>query len=332
MLTPRENILQVLNHKPPEYPPVFSNAVSGQTPLEILERAPAELREDGKIWDGSGLDWFGVHWAAADDGSGGSTVDTRFAPVLDDICCWKEIVKFPELSSLDWEGIGERYAASLRPDTLRGMIIHSGLFERLNFLMGMSEALIALMEEPEACREFMESIADYKIELLGYLIRYCKVEIIEMHDDWGHQTSSFFSPEVFKEVIAPPTKRIVDFCKSNGVFYMHHSCGFVENLIPIMVDEIGIEAWSSCQTMNNIPGIIEEYGEKLAIRGGMDLPGLTALEKEPLKAEELLRKLIPEYTYKGNVMLHFRPRVTPNLHSLSLKLSTELGGKCFKAR
>ena len=50
-----------------------------------------------------GYDWWGVHWTATDNTGGMFTPTVGYPPVLTDITKWREQVKFPDISNIDWE-------------------------------------------------------------------------------------------------------------------------------------------------------------------------------------------------------------------------------------
>ena len=53
-------------------------------------------------------------------------------------------------------------------------------------------------------------------------------------------------------------------------FYLvHHSDSYRETLVPEMI-EMGIDIWQGALSTNNLPKIINEYGEKITIMGGID--------------------------------------------------------------
>ena len=106
----------------------------------------------------------------------------------------------------------------------------------LHALMGMVEANCAIIEEPEATYALLTAITDYKIALIDRLTDYYPLDLVNLHDDWGHGTSTFLSPQTWRTMIKPHIKRITDFVPSKGLFFDIHSCGYIEPLLPDMVE------------------------------------------------------------------------------------------------
>ena len=263
-MTRRENLLKFLGHEIPEWIPNYRQDTQVYTPPETLERS--SCKEGGK-------DWFGVQWAY-EPTIRGFMPDTRCDPFLDDITQWESRVHFPDLEGIDWEGMVQRDAGKFDPDKVLVVQIVCGLFERLAAMLGMAEANIALIEEPEACRDFLCAMADFHIRKMEKFLTYFpQIDMFEIHDDWGTQISSFMSPDTWRQVIGPAVSKITKFLKSKGKHLHLHSCGRVEGLIPGMI-EAGVEHWTSAQSMNDLPGILKKYGptRKFTLTGGFDIP------------------------------------------------------------
>ncbi|MBO5122919.1 MAG: methyltransferase, partial [Oscillospiraceae bacterium] len=123
-----------------------------------------------------------------------------------------------------------------------------------------------------------------------------------MHDDWGNQKNMFFSPEMWRKFFKEPERRMVKRCQELGMHYMHHSCGYIEPIIPDLV-EIGVESWHGGAPVNDLKKIKAEYGDKLIFAGGVD-PQVTdtghATEEE-IRAE--VRRVIDTLGKGGGLMI-----------------------------
>lgn len=268
-LTPRENALLALEHKVPERIVDLIHDANMLGTYTIFERAPAV---PGRPYGSDGVDWFGVHWKY-EEASGAPMVDPSYPPLLDDITEWREVVKFPDLSRIDFKAAAEKDLNSplYDPDKLNQVTIMQGPFERLLSLMSTEEALCALLMEPEECAAFFNRVADHKIELIDRLAEVYPIDLIDLHDDWGTQKSTFMSVDTWKELLSGPMGRIAKHCKEKGIHVQIHSCGKIEPIVPEMI-AVGIEHWSSCQGMNDIKTLVHRYGDKMTFFGCMDTP------------------------------------------------------------
>ena len=297
-MTPRENALLAYKHQIPAYIPCL------YTDFAIFQAYPAGERYTGNE---SGKDWFGVDWTFVPDA--GAPMPTNHNGMFDDMTQWKDYVKFPDLDAIDWEKQAEidahtdfiALAAGAGPvplpngasvydgDKLGFCMILNGMFERMHAFMGMENALCALIEEPEACKEYFHAMADYKIAYIKKIAKYYKVDVIMAHDDYGTNDGLFMSPEIWRELIKPELKRIVDACHEEGLIYEHHSCGHIEPLIPDFV-EIGVDAVDAFQAScnPNTKALKEKYGDRLTFCGGFDNMNILdrlGVTKEEIQAE-----------------------------------------------
>ena len=168
---------------------------------------------------------------------------------------------------------------------VRGLML-SGLFERMNQLIGMEDALCAFYEEPEAIEDFFNAMADYKLRCIDAMIEYGNPDILIMHDDWGMNTNLFFSPDIWRKLIKPHEKRFADRMHARGVLYEHHSCGYITPLIPDLV-EIGMDAIGPLNICNDLTWIKREYGRDITLLGGVDNQRIDRLDtpEDVIRAE-----------------------------------------------
>lgn len=287
-ITPRENILLAYQHKTPPVLPNYLVDSAVVTPAVHIDRYMGE---------GTGKDGFGVEWVMVP--SEGATMPVSGKYILEDITEWKEVVKFPDLDSIDWEKQAYDDLHTQMPSGKRLpdhktvtdgnkaclCLILNGLFERMHALMGFENALISLLTEPEACHEFFDAVVEYRTKFIKKLKQYYNPDIINFMDDYGTARDLFMSPDTWREMIKPHLQKIIDCVHDLGMIYEHHSCGHIEPLIPEFV-EMGVDAIDPLQAACN-PNIAElkrKYQDKLTFIGGgdnigiYDRPGATSAE------------------------------------------------------
>lgn len=277
MLNPRENFLLAIQHKPTEYTPAGFIDSAGCGLVFEIERGPY----------GGGYDGFGVRWVYPNSALGGALP----APgefVLDDVTKWKEKVTIPDLKSVDWENMAAAELAPIDRDMQVVEIINTNcIFERIAALMGFENALIALYEEPEAVNDLFTALTDFKIETVKYYAKYYKPDLFTFFDDIATERNLFMSPEIYRKLIKPHHKRLVDAIWNEGIYPVQHTCGKSDSIVEDMID-IGAAAWSSVQANNDIVGIIEKYGDVFTLNGGFNMngaPGLLSASEEEVRAE-----------------------------------------------
>lgn len=192
--------------------------------------------------------------------------------VLKDITTWKETLKLPNVECPEeaWAAAVEHANSVNRNEKFVSGMFTTGVFERLHFLMGMEGALMAFYEEPEMMHELIDFIVEYELAYAEQVIKYLKPDALFHHDDWGSQKSTFLSPDMFGEFIAPAYNKIYKYWKDNGVeVVVHHSDSYAATLVPYMI-EMGMDIWQGCMSTNNIPELLKQYGGKITFMGGLD--------------------------------------------------------------
>ncbi|MCR5666771.1 MAG: hypothetical protein K6G01_08060 [Eubacterium sp.] len=284
MLSSKENALKLFRHEMPDYIPKYGDGIINNVPINGYHERP----EGGK----GGYDWFGVHWSYS-EGDPAPMPGPDF--ILEDICDWKEVVTFPDLDAFDWETAAEkdRILTFDREKHLLSQMIHNGVYERLNALMGMEEAMVSLVLEPEECKAFFEAVADYKIKLIDKLHQYYKPDIICYHDDWGSQKNLMMSPDTWRELIKPATKRIFEHGKSLGIIMELHSDGMIKEIVPEIVDDIGADAIQIME-INDIPQLKKLTGNKVVYDTFVNVQKIAADEGSGALTKESLKNWLME--------------------------------------
>lgn len=215
--------------------------------------------------------------------------------LIKDISHWRDYVKVPAARFSD-----ELYEASLkeiesvdRNEQLVTLHMIQGIFEQCHYLCGITQALTYFYTDPEPMHELIKCLLEYELELTDDLCTKLKPDAILHHDDWGMQRSSFISPEMFEEFLLEPYKKLYGFYKEKGVLIVHHADCYCANLVPYMI-EMGVDIWQGAMSTNNLPEILEKYGSKLTIMGGIDNGLVDREDWTPERIYEVTEKICTE--------------------------------------
>jgi len=305
-LSYKENTLLAYRHKEPEYLPLASDMDT------CAPRGMNYICESISVTEVAN-DWFGQSWTY--EPGIGAPNPTPGMHLVPDITKWKEKMKFPDLSRLDWETNSAKDTANWdRERRLSRVLVGFGLWERMFCVMDFRDALCALLEEPELCYEFFGAVADHKIRLYDYLIKYYKPDIVIMHDDYGSGAGMFMSPETWRSLIKPHLQRVIDSITSKGVIYEHHCCGYFAPIVGEIAD-MGCAATNTMHISNKPAELKKEVGHKMCFVGGfdtqfMDKPGTT---EEEIRAS--LRKTCDELTPGGAIVNDELARISGNYYT-----------------
>jgi hypothetical protein len=297
-VTPLENFRRVAERKNPIWAPNsmsdFHNlmlqdiAVGPQIGADFSRRATEDY---------GFTDWYGVPmtWVV----SAGGATNTPGTHLLEDINDWEKVVKFPNLKDWDWTTKRDAFMKNVyKPGRVLQIDLGWGCIQRLiGVLGGYTEGMYALALDGGAVRAFFDRFAEHMIELADLMFRLYPVNLITLHDDWGTEKDTFFSPKTMEELLFEPTKRIVDFVKSKGAYYMQHTCGNVTRFIPYMID-MGTDFLQIQRRAVDIPAMKAKYGDRIGFNTGIEgvEPGVTYTKEQ---MAEKIRGTVDTYAKCG---------------------------------
>ena len=94
------------------------------------------------------------------------------------------------------------------------------------------------------------------------------------------------SPELYRKLIYPGHKLLFDYLHSLGLKVIVHSCGFVEPLVPHMIDA-GMDCLQVIEVKAGMDllRLQRNYGDKIVLMGGIDVRALYSNDKKAVDAE-----------------------------------------------
>jgi hypothetical protein len=315
-LSPRENYLRALRHEETEYVPFNPMLPSSEgDAVSIGLLYPAEKGDENTGF----RDAFGVRWTASESAAGGK-IPLPGEFILKDVTRWKKDITLPNMEQYDWQKLAEKEYTQFNTAKDKQVVYFfssTGVWQRLAALMGFEEAMIALMEEPEACSELFTAITDYKIRLAEKAATYYQADVFMNIDDIATERNLFMSPETYRSLIKPHHKRLNDAVKNLGMIPVQHICGYAESCVEDYI-EIGAVSWNSVEPRNDIAGLLDKYGDRLSLEGGFDStgkPGYPDASVEEVAAE--VERCFREYGDKKGFI--FAPFVLDSVEKAAKK-------------
>ena len=264
--------MRAVNGEMPEYVPMGSTMGGGEKPFTAMT-GPSFLN----TFRGpeGGVDFWGVTYI--------TNKETNYAAIprpwdflLKDITKWRDVIKMPDYSHIDWEQQArkDKEAAAQRfpYDPSCQLLIASGfndLFQQFIGMMGFTEGLCAISEEPEEVGELLDFMNEHAIYLTKHILDYYKPQGLYLLDDSASRLTPFVSPKVFREMFVPRYKKTLELATERGMPVFYHNCGLCQEFLEPMV-EIGVRVWDPAQVENDFKWIKKTLGRRLAINGGYE--------------------------------------------------------------
>ena len=244
------------------------------------------------------------------DAPGSMPYITPETKVLKDITRWREQVHAPNLEahcSEGWETAKKNMAEAADGKHLSMVLMATGIFEQLHFLMGFEDTLTAFYEHPAEVHELIDYILQYRLTYARLLVENLHPDAVLSHDDWGTKDSLFMSPEIWRKFFKEPYRRFYGYFRDHGVVTVHHADSFMEPIVEDMA-EIGIQIWQGVLPENDIPALQRRLNGSMVLMGGIgaavDRPDAGEEEVRAYVRDVLKRccpggHYIPCFTYGG---------------------------------
>ncbi|MFW6189580.1 MAG: uroporphyrinogen decarboxylase family protein [Planctomycetota bacterium] len=247
-----------------------------------------------------------LHRHAAEDTAelerenGRSFVDEHEGPIT----TWEEFEDYPwpdphqaTAEALEW------YSKNL-PEGM--CIIGSGGFahfaEHLTWLMGYETLCYALYDQRDLVRAISERLTDIYRVVLDRMLQCERVKIVWGSDDMGFKTGTLISPGDLREFVLPGHRLMARMSHDAGRPYLLHACGELTEIMPDLIEEVGIDARHSFEdTIEPVTEAYEKYGDRIAILGGIDVDFLC--RAEPRRVRERVRNTLEQCMPGGGYCL-----------------------------
>ena len=178
------------------------------------------------------------------------------------------------------------------------------VFELMHPVCGHVNMLLGMALDPDWVRDMCRVYADLIIRLMEVLFDEEGLpDGIYFFEDMGFKERPFMSPRMYKEIIWPSHKRTFDFCHARGLPVVVHSCGFVEPLVPGLI-EAGMDCLQALEVKAgmDLVHLKKLYGDRIAFCGGMDIRTLET--NDPAAVEAELAKNLPTAMAGSGYILH----------------------------
>lgn len=143
------------------------------------------------------------------------------------------------------------------------------------YVRGMEQILMDMTLEPEMAEAVFANIRSFYCAYAERIFDAAngKIDIILTGDDFGSQNGPLVSPDMWVRFIGKGFEDYVSLARSYGARVMHHTCGSVRPLIPLMIAR-GLDVLQSIQPEASDMGAAElkhEFGQHLAFHGGISI-------------------------------------------------------------
>lgn len=239
-----------------------------------------------------------------------------------------QFVKFPVAGRSDWEDVKKRLDPreparyprdwaqrigrlnSLDYPVSFGGTHMCGFFSLLRELCG-DDVYYLFYDDPGLIREILDWQVYRLTTMLKFAAKDVKVDRIFIWEDMCYKNGPLIGPDVFRDFILPPYCRMIEEAKRCGVQVIEvDSDGKCDLLIPLWL-EAGVNLLQPMEVTAgmDVVKVKHEYGNKLALRGGVDK---RALAQDFAAIDREMERIRPAFEM-GGYFPHVDHAVPPNV-------------------
>lgn len=151
---------------------------------------------------------------------------------------------------------------------LMGSLGISG-FNMVTFIRGFENTLEDLYLERDNIEKLIDIVFGFEKEIIRNYGKYA-LDAVAFCDDWGTQASLMISPSQWRELFKPRYREQFDLVHSLGMDVYFHSCGYVYDIIPDLI-EIGVDVLNLNQPdLLGIDRLGRDFGGKVCFNCPVD--------------------------------------------------------------
>ncbi|MFW6162574.1 MAG: uroporphyrinogen decarboxylase family protein [Planctomycetota bacterium] len=256
---------------------------------ESFEGGIVQRERGGRLWHDL-TDEFGVTWSMPDDHP--YYMDISHSPLaglsLDEIKAYP----FPKGDDPSrFAGLRDQVLA-LRENTPYAVVsgISGVVYEICWYMRGLENLFMDMLERPQIVEAIIDRTVRFWLDWFRLFLDEVGdvVDVITIGDDLAGQDGPLFPPRVYRSIVKPRQKRLVQYIKSRTTARIwYHSCGSVLEYIPDLLDN-GIDILNPVQisAKGMAPDRLKsDWGDRLVFWGG----GIDAQHVLPQASPEEVR-------------------------------------------
>ena len=157
--------------------------------------------------------------------------------------------------------------------------------------LGIENFSLLLYDNPKLVEKLLDIYFDWTVKL-AERVSQLGFDLFWTTDDYAFKTGMFFSPNVFRDLLAPRYKKVLD---KLTIPWALHSDGNIAESLPILVDLGVVATHPNEKGAMDMKAVKDEYGDRMCVMGNVDLVllGRGAPEQVDEEVKELIRTCGP---------------------------------------
>ncbi len=163
-------------------------------------------------------------------------------------------------------------AIEVLPEGMEAIGFSGGVLEWACELVGTERFLMMLYDEPALIRDLVDRVGEVIYAAFEAFCRMDAIFALWLGDDMGFKTATIISPAHLREYILPWHRKYAELAHRRGRFFLLHSGGHVEAIMPDLIETVGIDAKHSFEdVIVPVDQFKQRWGDRVAVLGGVDV-------------------------------------------------------------
>jgi uroporphyrinogen decarboxylase len=201
---------------------------------------------------------------------------------------WEDFEKFPWNKTKDmiqWNGYHLTFMEKNLPEGMKLVVSGSIFSSIINFILGFQGTFFTIYDQPDLFEAVVNKMAGITLESFKIAVEMDCVGALLIGDDLGFKTSTLISLEHLRKYIFPWYKKFAELAHSHKKHFWSHCCGNKDAIMEDLIADIKIDALHSFEdTCCPVIKYKKDYGNRLAILGGIDIDKLAGLNEPELRS------------------------------------------------
>ena len=201
-------------------------------------------------------------------------------------------------------------------------------FEQMHPVCGHEYMLIGMALDPDWVKDMVMTFVDLTLRHLDILFKEEGLpDYMWYYEDMGFKEKPFMSPAMYEDIVQPGHARLFEYAHARGLKVIVHSCGFVEPLVPGLVDA-GMDCLQAMEVKAgmDMPRLAKRYGGRLAFCGNLDIRIVAGNDRRQIDAE-LERKILPVLEAGSGFIVHSDHSIPPEVEHDTLVYFFDAGSR-----
>ena len=212
---------------------------------------------------------------------------------------WEDFEKYawPEVGKVDLTVL--EYVNANLPEGMGLISSHGGgVYEHISAIFSYEGLCMMLYDDPKLVKAVADRVAGLMVEYYEWLLTLDKLIAVFPGDDMGFRSGTLIAPDQLRKYTLPWHRKFAAMTHEKGLPYFLHSCGQLADIMDDLIDDIGIDGKHSYEdAITPIPDAQAQWGDRIAVLGGIDVDVLSRMEPDAVR--EYVRSRIDACAPKG---------------------------------